>query len=266
MEKFNRFVTKYVRILYFASCAVMIALGTVLTNQNVGLGLIVMYGGILLCSWFLRGRMNALIKEPLRMYLEECDPEPYREEMQKQKGYGGFKAMEINRQLGETTAMIDLGQYQQAYMLLLPMEQAIMARRDRGTQMAYCGQMGIACRKLGMDREAEDWIRKSKEVFGKIKNRKIKQQFADILRAQDAWIFCRQGQYDPARQLLDQSVPQNMRNRVRLAMNYAGLYLSQGENDLAKQALRFVAEHGNKLYIATQARQMLAEMAAKEEM
>lgn len=265
MEKLNRFVTKYLFPLYFTGCAALIAWAG-LSDQNIWLRLIVMYGGLFLWPGCLKSCMNALIKEPLRLYLEECDPEPYRQEMQKQKTYGGLKAIKMDRLLGETTAMIDLGQYRQVYALLAPMQRDMMALRNRGVQLAYCGQMGIVCRKLEMDREAEEWIRRSKEIFGKLKDRKTRKQFADILRAQDAWMFCRQGQYSPALQLLDQSTPQNMRNRVRLAMNYAALYIAQEEPEKAKQALRFVTEHGNKLYIANQARQMLAEMADKEEM
>lgn len=42
--------------------------------------------------------------------------------------------------------------------------------------------------------------------------------------------------------------------------NLATLYIKQNRIEEAKQALQFVVEHGNKLYIATKAKEMLAEL------
>ena len=103
-------------------------------------------------------------------------------------------------------------------------------------------------------------VNTSGTVYEKIKRKDRKEQFRDVFLTHDALTLLERQQYTQALQLLEQVAPKTMRERVVLSVNYARVYLAQGETEKAKEALTFVAENGNKLYIATRARQMLSEM------
>lgn len=263
MEKLNRFVAKHLMPLYWIGVIVWIFAISIPANRYDMPAVVQFFlyiAGLFLWIRFLGSRARALLREPTKMFLEQCDPYPFLEEIRKHKTYSGSKATKLNLLISETTAMIDIGECQEVYILLSPKENDMKATLMRSLLMPYYCQMATVCRKLQKDQEAEIWFQKALEAYGKIKNQKQKKQFEDVALIHDAWVFFEKGQYSSTLQLLAQITPENMRSRVSLSMSYAAVYLAQKDTEKAKEALTFVAENGNKLYIATQARQMLAEI------
>ena len=263
MEKFDRFVVKHLMPLYWIGAFVWLFAISILADRYdipAVAQFVLWTGGFLAWMRFLVSRANALIKEPIKIFQEQCDPYPYLDEIQKRRTYSGPKAAKLNLLLAETVVMYDLGHYQEAYMLLSPLENDMKATMMRGTLMNYDCQMANVCRSLQKDQEAQAWLQKAREVYEKIKREDRKKQFRDVFLTHDALTLLERQQYTQALQLLEQVAPKTMRERVVLSVNYAWVYLAQGETEKAKEALTFVAENGNKLDIATQARQMLSEM------
>jgi FimV-like protein len=64
--------------------------------------------------------------------------------------------------------------------------------------------------------------------------------------------------------VLGQAKPENMNERIENAMMFARTYLAMGELEKAKKPLQFVAENGNKLYFATEAKELLEKINTEE--
>ncbi len=263
MEKFNRFVAKHLMPLYWIGVIVWIFAISIPANRYDMPAVVQFFlyiAGFLLWIRFLGSRARALLREPVKMFLEQCDPYPFLQEIRKHKTYSGSKATKLNLLISETTAMMDIGECQEVYLLLSPLENDMKAALMRSLLMSYYCQMATVCRKLQKDQEAEAWFQKVLEVYEKIKNQKQKKQFEGFELMHDAWVFWENGQYSSTLQLLAQIPYKNMRERVSLSMSYAAVYRAMGETEKAKEALTFVVENGNKLYAVQEAQQMLAQM------
>ena len=257
MEMINRFLTRFQLPVYVTLSILWTALCCWGTNVIGFWGVPLAYGGILLIAVFMGSRWVTLLKKPEKLLDDTCDPEPYLEELRRQKNYANPAGIRYNRTALEATALVMLGQPEEAYSLLQPLQEKVFKRKMIGTQLSYCMAMVNVCRALDHRYEMENWHSKIMELAGKLKNKRLKQQIEASMPLYMARYHAYRGEYDRSMEALGAVKPKTMYDRVNVAMLRARNALALGDADTAGEALRFVAESGNKLYIAAEARRLL---------
>lgn len=261
MERFNRFLAKYYLPIYVICSVLWIALYYWTVDYLKVLSLILMWCSILLTARFLGSRWLALLKKPMEILDDTCDPYPYMEELQRQNNYSGPWTLKYNRVILQAGALMRVGSSEEAYALLLPLQEKLFqSQQPRGLQTIYCDCLANVCRALDRAEEAEYWHAKRMELLAKVKNKRIQQKFAERTPMYMAHYHTFRKEYEISIQFLQQQKPKNKYEQVSASMVYARNAVAMGETEKAKEALTFVVENGNKLYIASQARQMLAEL------
>lgn len=163
-------------------------------------------------------------------------------------------------------ALRNAGDYELAYGLLS------MTNIDKHAgmlplwKMIYYNNLMDLCALMGKHQEAVIWYDKLLMMFHDMKPGKQKEQLRKVVEDNRAlYYFCR-GEYSQTMEVLGQATPENLSERIENAMMYARTYLAMGEAEKAKENLEFVAQNGNKLYIATEAKALLANMNTVEEL
>ena len=264
MEKLNRILAKHYMVFYIAGVVLLMAWYCwSLETLGSGVGtLVLLFCFVAIAGYaaWLGSRYVVLLKKPIQILDTECDPEPFLEEVQRQRAYSGPWNMKSMRIILEASALCIVGRATEAYQLLGPIQQRIMESKQFALQLNYCGQMVGTCRVLERAHEVEVWHAKYMECYNKIKNKRLKAKFDEALPLYLAQYYVFRREYDNAMVYIAQLKPKNLYEQVMIAVLCARAYLLVGEKERAKEALRFAADKGNKTYAVQIARQMLVEM------
>ena len=267
MEKVYRWIARHQvasRILnaiiwgYLGGC--LIRLG--MTNW---VGLLLACLMLSVCSIYLANTDLLLQKKPLEHLKNQCDPYPFLEEMQTQQSYPGSDIAKQLRTINYAMALRCVGHYDQAYTLLRGINIDKNAGMLPSAKVTYYNNLMDLCELMGKYQEAVVWYEKLLKLFHDLKPGKQKERLRKTVDSNLAgYHFCK-GEYDRALYALSLAKPENMSERIENAMMYARTYLAMGEREKAKKPLQFVAENGNKLYFATEAKALLAEINTEEQ-
>lgn len=266
MEKIKRWAAKHFYVLLIL---LPVSLGIAMAcipDEGIWGSLI----GLLLWSvmLFVLLRIIILRDRYLRKALEamknDCDPYPLLQETQEQLTYPGPKSgrqiMEINYAL----ALREVGEYDKAQALMESISIDKHATIPAVKLVYYNNRMDI-CALTGRYAEAVVWYEKTAQIFQDLRPGKQKEQLRHAVEQNLALFHYCKGEFDLTLQVLRQAKPQNMNERIENAMMFARTYLAMGETEKAKKPLRFVAENGNKLYFATEAKELLTRINMEEQ-
>ena len=264
MEKLNRILAKHYMVFYIAGVVLLMSWYCwSIETLGTGAGILVLLfclAAIPVYAAWLGRRYVILLKKPMQILNTECDPEPFLEEVQRQRAYSGPWNMKCMRIILEASALCIVGRATEAYQLLGPIQQRIMESRQFALQLNYCGQMVGTCRVLERAHEVEVWHAQYMEYYHKIKNKRLKAKFDEGLPLYLAQYYVFRREYDNAMVYIPQLKPKSLYDQVVIAVLCARAYLLVGEKERVKEALRFAVNKGNKTYAVQIARQMLAEM------
>jgi len=262
MEKLNRFVAKYVWIVYWAwvICLVILWGVAVWLGMSQVVATFLLVGFVWLGARWIFTRDQALRSKLWAILAEECDPYPLLNELKVQLSYQGTKSMKLTRMMDYATVLSDIGDEEQSYAIKASVKDDI-ARTDSFVGHAiYSHNMSVACMKLGKWQEMEYWHEKMMEAIQRMPSEKQRQaHYKQIEGYFVRYHYSRQA-YEKSLEILDGMKPRDLRQAVANAMNYARNYRAMGDIEKAKEKLTFVVENGNKLYAVQEARQMLAEI------
>ena len=205
-----------------------------------------------------------LLKESLEILNNQCDPYPFLKEMNEQRAYPGNDTVKQLREIDYALALRCVGEYEKAFALL----SSINIDKNPGmlpnTKVVYYNNLFDLCALMGKHQEAVIWYEKTMQIFHDMKPGKPKEQLRKAVESnRGTWHFCK-SEYDQALQALGQVKVENLNDRIENAMMYARTYLAMGESEKAIKPLTFVAENGNKLFFAEEARQLLEKIHAAE--
>jgi len=262
MEKLNRWMAKHPR----AGRLLMTAFWVVVEIWWLDLGvppwaaMVFAIVAMLACHAYINAAGDRLLKKPLEVLKSQCDPYPVLEEMEAQRAYPGNHAAKQIRDINYGLALRSIGQYEQAYMLL----RSINIDRHAGMQLVakatYYNNLMDLCTLTGKYAEAVIWYEKLVQIVEDMKPGKLKEQLCKAVESNRAdYHFCK-GEWEQTLQVLGMAKIENLSDRIENAMMYARTYLAMGETEKAIKPLTFVAENGNKLYFALEARELLAKI------
>lgn len=266
MEKLNRFTARHQ-----GSCRIIMVILWILWAllvMDLGfpkvLTYILMAVGIFVFSIAISISGDRLLKKPLEILNQQCDPYPLLQETTEQLGYRGTEAVKQVRNINYAMALRHIGEYSRAEMLLRSINIDKYALAPI-TKVVYYNNLMDICVLTGNLQEARIWYEKTVRIFSDIKDGKQKKALARTVAQNRAWYCFAGGEYEQALQTMEMNRPENLLQQIEAAMLCGCIYLEMGRRDQAEQALQFAAHNGNKLYAAQKARNMLEEMTKTQE-
>jgi tetratricopeptide (TPR) repeat protein len=262
MEKLNRFVAKYVWIVYWAwvICLVVLWGVSVWLGMSQVVATFLLVGFVWLGARWIFTRDQALRRAQVACMFNQCDPYPFLEEAKRQLLYQGTKPMKLTRLIDYSTALLEVGEVEQAYTLLYASQEDAHRNDLRDGCCVYYHNLALASLYLGKWQEMEHWHEKLMENLQRLRSDQQKHAAMQSMAGYFVDYHHARQEYDQSMQILKGMVPANLRQQVAIAMHYARHYLAMGETEKVKEALAFVVGNGNKLYAVQEARQMLAEI------
>ncbi len=212
--------------------------------------------------------VRRLIREAVVAMNMECDPEPLLEltrDCLHSLDPGGKKhgGNILRWKLNQSSALIGLGRYEEALQVLdeiLPflhgnnMEALLICRNNRASVLGFLGRTG----------EMEQEVRQIDEMMGRIRQDTPLFQASklSLQRNRCDLRFLQEGGTPQVENLYQEILKEqnSTRNLVMAHLGVARCALSQGESHRAREHLRFVLDHGNKLIAHQVARNMLEQM------
>ena len=262
MERFNRFVAKYTWMAYWLWVVCMAILYGVLAWQGVssGIAAVLSIAMVLFGSRWIFTRDQVLRRAQVACMFNQCDPYPFLEEAKRQLLYQGTKPMKLTRLIDYSTALLEVGEVEQAYTLLYASQEDVHRNDLRDGCCVYYHNLALASLYLGKWQEMEHWHEKLMENLQRLRSDQQKHAAMQSMAGYFVGYHHARQEYDQSMQILKGMVPANLRQQVAIAMHYARHYLAMGETEKVKEALAFVVGNGNKLYAVQEAQQMLAEL------
>lgn len=268
MEKLSRWIAKrniwITRIGAFVLC-VLVIWGQLVWDWPVFLGLLLYFGGYYLLALLVGSRADSLLRAPLKVLKEQCDPYPFLEEVREQQCYPGTEALKQMRTIDYAMVLRSIGEYDQAFALLSTTNIDKYAGTQPAVKAIYYNNLMDLCMLMGKHQEAVIWYDKLLLIFHDMKPGKQKDRLHHLVDTNRAmYHFCK-GEWEQALQALGTAKIENLNDRIENAMMYARVYLALGETEKAIKPLQFVAENGNKLYFVTEAKELLAKINMEEQ-
>ena len=262
MERLDRFMAKHPRVCRLLVTLVWVAVEFWLLWMEwpTVLTAVLIFVPLLASLLYVNAAGGRLIKKPLQILKAECDPYPFLEEMNVQRTYPGNDATKQIREIDYAMALRCVGECEKAFALL----SSINIDKNPGmlpnAKVVYYNNLMDLCVLMGKHPEAVIWYEKTAQIFGDMRPGKLKENLRSTVESNRAlYHFCK-GEYDRALQALGQAKVESLSDRIENAMMYGRVYLAMGEAEKAVRPLTFVAENGNKLYFAEEARQLLEKI------
>jgi tetratricopeptide (TPR) repeat protein len=266
MKKLDRFVAKHSKGATGAAVGLWCGLSVLaqaLWDWPLLPTLLVYFAGVFSCLLFIGSCYGRLLKVPMEAIKNDCDPYPYLQETWEQMTYSAYPSTKQMITMNHALALQMAGELEKAQALLESIN-IDKYRITAQTKVAYYNNRADLCFMLGQYQEADIWYTKTVQLFHDLKPGKMKEQLRPAIEANRALHHFCIGEYERTLQVLSQAKPKYMAERVENAMMYGRTYLALGEPEKAKKPLRFVAENGNKLYFATEAKELLTRINMEE--
>lgn len=267
MHKWNRWVAENAWLVYIISAYVIVQATVVISAFSQIpplLWYILMVVLLYICVNWVFGRSNVLLSEAMQPLWNTCDPYPMVEEARLQLRYPGPKNMTLVRQCNFALALQYAGEYEEALEILtqMPIHKTFGIHAQFKT-VYYNNLMALYVERNQLDKAVEAYDQMLHH-YGKIK---ISKQRAALQHSLDAkktlFHFCRQ-EYAMALSTPFPE-PKNLLEQVLKAKIYARIYLAMGDLEQAKEKLEFIVQHGNRLYVVTEAKALLDSITTTSE-
>jgi hypothetical protein len=205
-----------------------------------------------------------LFNQPLAVLENQCDPDPYLEEARRQQSYPGPANLKLSRTCILAMALFDIGEYEQGYHLLTAVPKKTVCKVHPVNQISYFSSLFWICVKLEKNQEAEISHLKLMEAYSKIRLKKRQKMLEPIIESHHSGYLRFKQEYTQALLAIKARKNPSLRSEVLTAGALAGIYQNLGEKGKAIEQLEFVINNGNKLYIVTEAKELLAKINSEE--
>ena len=202
---------------------------------------------------------NMLIKKPIEEWQNNCDPYPFIKEIEAILEYDkANKVSDPVHIINYCAALHETGEYQKAVDILSTVnidKQALLSVKE-----IYYHNLASSYHELGQYEVADIFYGKALQVYHDMRDSKLKRSLSGNIEMLKADNYFRLGEYQKALDVTNSSQALTKVQEICRAYNSALIYLKLNDFENAKSKLLLVAENGNRLYIAEQAKKMLDEM------
>ncbi len=215
-----------------------------------------------LAIWFLARRFiesasGKLLREPHEQLDNHCDPYPLLEETQRQLAsrFDGPQRQLVEMDYAVT--LLETGQYHKAAEILENMNIDKFPVVSPYMKFGYYLNLLAVADFLGHREEARIWHRKCRQIFADLPHGKIKQTLTPSYEIMEAEALYRDGNPKDALKKVAWIKLPNPRIVLDGAMLAAKCHISLEEPEKAREKLQYIIDHGNKLHMVQEAREIL---------
>lgn len=198
-----------------------------------------------------------LVKEPLRILDEQCDPYPFLEETQKLLTYKNSKVTRQALLINYAVALRDTGDYHQTLAVLNGIHIDQFSGTIPPVKIVYYHNLADILTVLNRYDEAEIWYKMALEIFEDMPDNKFKRELSNAMESAKADHCFRIGDYRGAIELVGKATAQNLRKQISHALLLARCHVALDESQAAREELAFVIQHGNKLHDVKEAQMLM---------
>ncbi|NLK72811.1 MAG: hypothetical protein GX285_07335 [Clostridiales bacterium] len=193
-------------------------------------------------------------KKRLNLLEEDCDPEAFLANTEKQRiAAKGNAKTNTYLDLDMAAGLMAAGDFNKAKEILASIDKAYLAV-ENGTLFIYAMNYIICLYELGETRQAEKMYKT--EISDILAKSRFVPLYKILLDAERNYFL---KEYDESRELYNDMLRNKISKGKQLQITYrlAQIDEIEGDTDAAKEKYREVAERGNKLWIAEQAKMKL---------
>ena len=264
MKKFGRFLYLHGRTIYYILALVVgVICGLMIANDSLSIGGAAL--AVILTALVPFFVMNLIAissySKPLVDALNvERDPYPLLEESEylltkAKKGLPYF-----NNIINYSAGLIETGQAEKALAVLQATDFSKVPKTLPQNMFVYYNNLCAAYNANGQKDQASIYYSKALASYAMIKNEAVKKQMQTSLTIDTIEEYLRNEDYKEADKILSSFMPNPGRQTVDAEMLRAKVHIGLGETEKAKEHLEFVIKNGNKLYVVTEAKEMLAAL------
>lgn len=201
-----------------------------------------------------------LMREPLDILEQQCDPYPFLEEMERQ-----MPLIQDNFQGQLTTinyamALAQTGQNEKALEVLESINIDRFPTASPFAKFVYCNNLCDVMMRMERFNEADIWYRKARDIYQDLPNNKLKQRFDRTAQMNEIEALYREQEYPTALRKLSRIPCQTQRALMDAALLAARCNLGLAEYDKAREKLQYVIDHGNRLACVDGAKNLLEKL------
>lgn len=206
---------------------------------------------------FVNSSAVQLLKKAADELDNKCDPVPLLTETQELLKYKNTKAVNQLLLMDHAVALGKTGEFQKNYDILKSINIDELSSTLPITKVIYYNNLSSACAALGDNVQADIWYQKMIRMYISLPDNRMKKRIASTVNLTTAEAWCRRGDFDQALNTLTHTVPENLRQKVSIAMTYAEIFMKLNDFDTARANLQFVIANGNKLFEVNKAYELL---------
>lgn len=205
-----------------------------------------------------------LLKKPVKLLNEHCDPYPYLEQTELLATY---KLTDTAHQLvfmDQAAMLLDIGNGQEAYDLLMSINIDKYAGILPVQKAIYYNNLACSCLMLSKTEEARIWYEKSRMIAQDIRSEKMKKLLTWAQSTTSAELLYSEGKYDDALDALTDKKAETLRQQVSQAAILGKILFAKGDFARAAEYLTSVCINGNRMYVVTEAKNLLEKLKNSE--
>lgn len=206
---------------------------------------------------FIGAAPGMLLQEPLEILEQKCDPYPFLEEMERQMARNDMSPQRQITEVHYATALRMVGQNQRCADILDSINIDRYIGVSPQAKFVYYNNLSDVLFALGRMTEAEIWHKKALRIYDDLPAGKIKNTLTDTIQISEAEALYYQQEYDKALRKVAWISCKSTRTLLDAALLAAKCHIAMEEPEKAKEKLKYVAENGNRLYIAEEASALL---------
>ena len=265
MDKVNKWVSKH-KIIAFVLYNLICWVPFLVLALTVEIRLIwwIVFGMLVLfaSAMFVTSIERHILNKAVKLQNEQCDPNPFLEIIERQLSIVKSKSYQQLLLINKAAALRDLGRFDEVFSILSSINIDQYNTTLPLTKIVYYNNLTDILIINGEYFQANIWHSKMMQMISDLKaNEKQKKQLNEIPVLNQAELFIAGNNFSEAERLIN-GLPESISNRQRISkcLIYAKLLIKQNRKDEAEEYLQFVIDYGNKLYDATEAKQMLEQM------
>lgn len=225
---------------------------------SFGLRFLVIFSLLFSCYNFVGSTSDLLLREPLEILEQNCDPYPLLEEvaLHMRKLPEGFHGQMT--QINYAMALVQTGDYDKALETLEAID--IEQMPNPYAKFIYYNNLCDLMTRLNRYPEADNWYAKTQEILDGLPNNRMKSRLDRTVEMNAIEARFRDQDYVGALRRLAKIPCPTPRSVAEAALLAARCNIALEEYDKAKEKLHYILDNGNRLHCVTEARELLEKL------
>lgn len=263
MKPVYRWIIRHPRLSRLMISLVITVFSLLLLNPNL-FPFIVRYLAIFMSLYYGFQYVNTcperLIREPLEILEQQCDPGPFLEEMALMQDFPPDHPQAQIMRINYAMALRQVGEYEHVLEILRELNLEENAYASPLTKLVWYNNLSDVLTKLERFDEAEHWYEKALSIYHQLPEGKTKEHFSKTMELAQAESLFRQRDYAIALRKLSRISCRTQRYLMDAALVAARCHVALEEYDKAREKLSYIQAHGNKLHCVKEAETLLASL------